>query len=431
MKKTLGVLTIIIMTLTLAACKTKTYNIFYELDGGTHVEESIPTTYTKDSEEIVLPIPSKRNFVFEGWYTASTNGVKVTAILKGSTGDKTFYARWKEASLSINQTKTLKADDLWLMQESVRNVTFKDNIIFVDDSDSLAILNTKPLDITNFYQLVMSWNVLDLGEARIQFMVSIGNENAMSDWMTMGYWESDKHASSTNQSNDFANVSIDTLTNKDVTNNNLVKVRFVVTPNGSSPKIKNISLTTKPTSTSKVTLDLTNLKETTLDVPKINQMSIPVIGSRICSPTSLAMILRYYEKDVSATSVADAVYDRRWKAYGNWTLNASYAAEYNLNGRVEYVNDTSILRDYINAGVPLALSIKTTSTSQLTNSPMPYLAGHLIVIVGFKEIEGTWYAVVNDPAVYKDEDVRREYSLEQLANVMSGYIYVVTNNNLS
>lgn len=431
MKKTLLIFIILIMAFMLVGCKKKTYEILYELDGGIHSSESVPATYTSESEEIILPIPTKEGFIFEGWYSSLTSDTEVKSIIKGSKGDKVFYAKWKEIDISINKTKTLTANELWLMEESKRNVTFNNNLISVDDPESLAIFNTKPIKITNFYQLVMSFNVLDLDEARVQFMVSIGNENQMSDWMTMGYWENNNHQSVTSQNNDFASVSIDTLTNKNVNDNTFIAVKFVVTPNGSTPKIKNISITTKPTKTTKVAFNDTNLKEITLDVPKINQMSIPTIGNVICSPTSLAMILQYYEKDVTATSVADIVYDRRWKAYGNWTLNASYAAEHDLNGRVEFVNDTSVLRDYILAGVPLALSIKTTSMTELINSPQAYPAGHLIVIVGFKKVEDTWYAVVNDPAVYNDNDVRREYKLEQLANVMSGYIYVVTTKDLN
>lgn len=431
MKETFLVFIIVLLMVVLVACKKKTYVILYELDGGTHEEESVPATYTSDSEEIILPVPTKEGFIFKGWYSSLTSETEIKSILKGSQGDKVFYARWKEVDIAINKTKTLTANNLWLMEESKRNVTFKNNLIAVGDSESLAIFNTKPMEITNFKELVMSWNVLDLDEARIQFMVAIGNENEMSDWMTMGYWEDNNHQSVASQNNDFASVSIDTLTNKNVSSNTFVAVRFVVTPNGSTPKIKNISLTTKPTSTSKVAFNEIDLKEITLDVPQINQMSIPTIGNRICSPTSLAMILKYYEKDVTATSVAEAVYDRRWKAYGNWALNASYAGHQGLNGRVEFVTSTTALRDYINAGIPLALSIKTTSKSQLTGSPMAYPSGHLIVLVGFTQINGVWHGVVNDPAVYNDNNVRRNYPLSQLANVMSGYIYVVSDKALS
>ena len=72
----------------------KNYTITYHLHGGTN-NTSNPASYTVETETITLQDPTKEGFLFAGWYTSSTfNGTAVTSITKGSTGNKTYYAKW-------------------------------------------------------------------------------------------------------------------------------------------------------------------------------------------------------------------------------------------------------------------------------------------------------------------------------------------------
>lgn len=69
------------------------YTITYTLNGGSGT--MTPTTYTVETATFNLPTPTKAGSTFEGWYTTSDfSGSKVTQITKGSTGNKTFYAKW-------------------------------------------------------------------------------------------------------------------------------------------------------------------------------------------------------------------------------------------------------------------------------------------------------------------------------------------------
>src|SRR5699024_3487197 len=76
------------------------YTIHFETNGGVFNSEDILKEYTA-KDEVLLPSKdhlSKEGYTFEGWYTkADFSGEKVNQIAKGSTGDKTFYAKWKEA----------------------------------------------------------------------------------------------------------------------------------------------------------------------------------------------------------------------------------------------------------------------------------------------------------------------------------------------
>ncbi|MDR2186332.1 MAG: InlB B-repeat-containing protein [Treponema sp.] len=77
-----------------AEFEAKTYTITYTLYDGVN-PGSPPATYTIESPDITLPTPTRTNCIFEGWYIdAGFTGDAVTKIPAGSTGDKTFYAKW-------------------------------------------------------------------------------------------------------------------------------------------------------------------------------------------------------------------------------------------------------------------------------------------------------------------------------------------------
>jgi len=64
----------------------------------TGLSASVYYEYNANSPSISLPTPTRSGFTFEGWYTANTGGTKVSSIAKGETGNKVFYARWKEVA---------------------------------------------------------------------------------------------------------------------------------------------------------------------------------------------------------------------------------------------------------------------------------------------------------------------------------------------
>lgn len=80
--------------LTLYAQWSQKYTITYELNGGTN-HGGNPTYYTKDSLDFTLKSPTQNGCEFLGWYeNESFSGNPVIQITKGTTGNKTFYAKW-------------------------------------------------------------------------------------------------------------------------------------------------------------------------------------------------------------------------------------------------------------------------------------------------------------------------------------------------
>lgn len=83
-----------------------TYNIVYELDGGT-VSSPNPTTYTVE-DNFTLNEPTRTGYTFTGWYDSENN--KVTSISSGDTGDLVLTANWSADlhTLSVTSEDTSK-----------------------------------------------------------------------------------------------------------------------------------------------------------------------------------------------------------------------------------------------------------------------------------------------------------------------------------
>ena len=73
------------------------YTITYDLDGGV-CQAKLPAKYSIESEDVILPIPSKDGCKFDGWFV---NGKKIDKIQKGSHGDLTIVAKWRGATYAV------------------------------------------------------------------------------------------------------------------------------------------------------------------------------------------------------------------------------------------------------------------------------------------------------------------------------------------
>lgn len=87
----------------------KSYKITYKLNGGKNSAKN-PSKYTVTTSKISLKSPTKKGYTFKGWYSNKSLTKKVTSIAKGSTGNKTLYAKWaKKKSSAKKSSATSKA----------------------------------------------------------------------------------------------------------------------------------------------------------------------------------------------------------------------------------------------------------------------------------------------------------------------------------
>lgn len=76
-----------------------TYRITYKLNGGKNTKSN-PSTYSVTSS-ISLKNPSRKGYSFKGWYSDSRYRTRIKTIKKGTTGNKTLYAKWSKNSYRI------------------------------------------------------------------------------------------------------------------------------------------------------------------------------------------------------------------------------------------------------------------------------------------------------------------------------------------
>lgn len=93
--------TITSYTTIVAMVETINYSITYVTNGGTF--NPVITTYNIETPNFVINAPVKQGYTFDGWYTnPNLLGESVTTIPKGSTGDKTLYAKYTINSYKIS-----------------------------------------------------------------------------------------------------------------------------------------------------------------------------------------------------------------------------------------------------------------------------------------------------------------------------------------
>lgn len=146
-----------------------------------------------------------------------------------------------------------------------------------------------------------------------------------------------------------------------------------------------------------------------LPVPQKSQMiASEQIRERICSPTSVSMVVDYYSKKSSIMDMSRLTYNKQHDMYGLWPAGIWAASRYGLLG---YIYRFSLWQEVVwllAKKIPVIASINYHE-GELTGAPMDKTPGHLVVIKGI----GKNYVTVNDPAAPDEESVEREYDLNQ------------------
>lgn len=151
-----------------------------------------------------------------------------------------------------------------------------------------------------------------------------------------------------------------------------------------------------------------------LPVPFYSQSTDdPERAGRLCSPTSLAMLMAHRNGGVDPVLVADACLDPRHDLFGVWPRNIQAAASMGVPGYLARFADWGEVRRHLDGVGPIAISI-TARGGEVGNMTYDPGGGHLLVLIGLTEAGD---AIVLDPAYKVEADARRVYPARDLTEV--------------
>ena len=85
-----------------AKWKAEKYTITYNLNKGKNNSKN-PTSYKITTSTIKLQNPTRKGYIFEGWYSDSSYTNQVKIIKKGSIGNKILFAKWVKNNDNENE----------------------------------------------------------------------------------------------------------------------------------------------------------------------------------------------------------------------------------------------------------------------------------------------------------------------------------------
>jgi hypothetical protein len=146
-----------------------------------------------------------------------------------------------------------------------------------------------------------------------------------------------------------------------------------------------------------------------LSVPPLSQLTAPPeIAPRICSPTSVAMVLGYWGVTVDILPLAAEIFHPESDRYGVWPAAIQAAGRRGVAGYLLRFPDWSSAAWCLARKLPIIASIQYAA-GELTDAAIPATSGHLVVLTGS---DGHTVSV-NDPAAPPSE-VQRRYALSEL-----------------
>jgi len=139
--------------------------------------------------------------------------------------------------------------------------------------------------------------------------------------------------------------------------------------------------------------------------PALSQMLAPAaLARRICSPTSVAMVLALWGRGADWLDIVAECHDPASNLYGIWPLAIAAAARRGSFGAIELFHDWTQPLSVLAQGIPLVTSIRF-ETNALPGAPLPRSSGHLVVLSAV----GPDTVRVNDPAAPTLDTVVRTY----------------------
>jgi len=293
------------------------------------------------------------------------------------------------------------------------NIFFSGNALkpLVINKD-LSVIVSKPQKAPfAFDSLVLSLDAKLKDDAAILLQAAVKTEKGWSGLYKLAYISKDYKKTFNAVSDDYASTDTDTVFPKGKT----ISFKYQITILGKAK----INMLCAALTNSEAFYD-PELAEETLDLKDFELELEPLsqrefadkkLSAKICSPTSLSMVLNYYGKKVNLADTIKGVYDQNSKLYGVWPLNTAYASQLGLKAFAVKCCSLAQAEGEIYKGRPLIVSV-AYKKGELKNAPAQSTKGHVVIIAGFDK-KGD--VIVYDPAAKTAKEVRRIYIRKQFA----------------
>ena len=303
---------------------------------------------------------------------------------------------------------------------------------------------SKIIKVEGFKKLIVSWNVATpqqsyiIVQAKVYVQNKKDKKKKWSEWISWGKWGTNIKRGSESIKYDEVKIDVDTLSINEGYCGKAIQLRIVSYYDNieGASDVRELAITYYKENNDDLNNKGYELINKLIETPCISQMQRDErIAHKICSPTSLTMLLNRLGENLKVEDVAYSCFDYNYNEFGNWTYNVAYAGSLGYKAYVEYGGINSLIREIGNES-PVVVSVKYTN--DIDNKEYPYVknaplttSGHLIVVCGIEVNKGGKWIMVNDPAGKDDESVRLKYKFEEFMKAWqrSNYIMYVIHKN--
>ncbi|MFT4539356.1 MAG: hypothetical protein ACI841_000966 [Planctomycetota bacterium] len=346
---------------------------------------------------------------------------------------------WKSASVDAAHQHLSAPPSIWLDEGASRGVELRpsDGVVTLAGNGA-RFVSRVVVTPASFRELLPSWNVSipDGLAITVDVRVREVSQKDWSNWLPIGGWSTDVGLvrgaqDSTAKEYDRGRVDVDIFRSEHQHDRAQLRVRAYASEvsrdstqsvadhpieiHDLSAVFTDFSHFAPPGERSDDAVPLPQGSEASLrhgqPLPARSQRDVPEeLRSRLCSPTSLAMVLESYGVDLPTVQVAECLYDRDNDIYGNWSRAIQGAFVLGVPGRLVRVEDWRVVEAALARNERLIIRVRVQA-GELRGAPYRQTKGHLLCLCG---IDAQGWVLVNDPAATSEEGVERRYRKEDL-----------------
>lgn len=279
-----------------------------------------------------------------------------------------------------------------------------------------------------FDEALLSWNVDVPDGGAFVVDVRVGRrDGAWSPWLRIGSWGTSATRAAPLVRCEDGRIDVDVFRSE--RRHDRLQWRFRADGEPARAVLRRVTVCTTDTSALDAlvpTAEAMHVAVPRLAVPFLSQQDAdPALRRRVCSPTSVAMVLAARGRPRPVEEVAALLFDPDHDLYGNWTRAVQGAYTLGVPGYLRRFQSFEQVAEVLERGVPLIASIGVGDRESLTGAPYDRTAGHLLVVCGFTaagDLE------VNDPAAPAASTGKTVYRRDEMHSVWlrrGGVAYVL------